>query len=220
MRKSASILALVALITGIIVCLVCLQNRLSALSATRNIPASMAFVPESEKIRPMFLGFEKVYADYLWIKTTIYFGGHIMTDRRFPWLVRMVDIVTKLNPGFYPAYEFGGLILPKFCDNPDAARVILQRGVSCCNDKKWKLYFYLGMLYFEKYSDPVKAAMCVATASQLPGAPQIKLESLATALYNKAPDAEKKGRFLELLYGASENPEVRRHLMSIFQTKS
>ena len=39
----------------------------------------------------------------------------------------MVDIITRLNPYFYPAYEFAGIMIPITCNNPEAARVILER---------------------------------------------------------------------------------------------
>jgi hypothetical protein len=110
--------------------IVVLQNRLTGLSRSSEVPQSMAYLPESDKIIPWFLGFQTVVGDYLWIRTTLYFGGHLLKDRQYPWLLSMVDMVTKLNPRFYPAYEFAGLLLPDVCKNLDAAKILLQRGIS------------------------------------------------------------------------------------------
>jgi hypothetical protein len=174
----------------------------------------MTYLPESEKIRPWLLGFHAAIADYLWIRTTLYFGDHLLGDQEFPWLTRMIDIITRLNPRFFPAYEFGGLMFSKIFNNPEASKIILQRGISANVEKRWKLYFYLGMLYYERYDDCGNAALYSAIAAQLPGAPAEKLMSLATALYNKSPDRAFSGQFQELLYAASENPEVRNFLLN------
>lgn len=213
MRRGSTIIACIAFLACLYGADFLVQNKLSEISASVKVPRSMAYVPESDKIRPWLLGFHTVYADYLWIRTTLYFGGHLMGDRDFNWLTRMIDIITRLNPRFYPAYEFGGLLLPKICKTPEVSKIILQRGICANIEKKWKLYFYLGMLYFEQYDDYENAARCIATAAQLPGAPARKLIGLAVALHNKSPGPANNGQFLALLYNTSENPEVKRFLL-------
>ena len=192
--------------------IVFLQNKLTALSLETPVSGSMAYVPQSEKIKPWLLGFHTAVADYLWIRTTIYFGGQLQGNLQFPYLMHMIDIVTRLNPRFYPAYEFGGLMYSKICGNPKASIIMLQRGVCAHVEKKWKLYFYLGMLYHEYYGDNASAALYIAIAAQLPGAQSLKLTRLAASLYEKADKESQDTGFLSLLYSASENPEVRRFL--------
>jgi hypothetical protein len=214
MRERTPKILLCIMLASIVFAAAYTRGKLNAISAAHPVPDVMAFLPSSDRAKPFFIGFHREYAVLLWIRTTIYFGSHIMGDGNFPWLVSMIDIITRLNPEFYPAYEFGGLMLPKFCNNPDAARIILERGIASKVEKKWKLYFYLGMLYYEKYKDNVSATICIVTASGLDGAPEKKLSALARALYMKTSDTEKNGRFLDLLYGASENPEVRKHVFA------
>jgi hypothetical protein len=174
----------------------------------------MAYLPQSDKISPWFLGFKTAFADFLWIKTTLYFGGHLLDDKQYPWLIDMVDMVTRLNPHFYPAYEFAGLLLPEVCKNPMAGEILLQRGVCASVPKKWKLYFYLGMLYYKYYGDYKTAALYLATAAQLPQAPTSKLLGIATAMISKAHSVKTTEAFEYLLYSTSENPEVRRYLLN------
>ena len=71
----------IAIIFGSIVVL---QSRLTLFSRSSQTPQSMAYLPESDKIRPWFLGFHTAFADYLWIRTTLYFGGHLLKDRQYP----------------------------------------------------------------------------------------------------------------------------------------
>ena len=220
MRRGPAIVAFFAFLVFVYGTIVCVQNKLSAMSASAKVPASMAYLPESEKIRPWLFGFHSVFADYLWIRTTIYFGGHYMSDREYPWLIHMVDIITRLNPRFYPAYEFGGLMFSKICNNPGASKIVLQRGISANIEKKWKLYFFLGMLYYEQYEDFKSASLYTAIAAQMPGAPAQKLMNLAVSMYNKIPGLAEDGRSLALLYTASENPEVRRFLLEKLKNAS
>jgi hypothetical protein len=191
-----------------------IQNRLTDIRVKFVAPVSMAFVPQSEKIRPYLLGFHTVYADYLWIRTTLYFGSHYMSDRQYEWLIHMVDLVTRLHPSFYPAYEFAGLMIPEVCGNPDAARIILERGVSSHVEKKWKLYFFLSMVYYRYYDDKQTAALYMTRAVTQPNAPGYRLAGIAGAMFKKAGNVEEGREFLDFMYSTSENPEIKRYILN------
>lgn len=188
------------------------QNALTTIKQKHIAPESMAFVPQTEKIKPFLFGFHSAYADYLWIRTTLYFGGHFLTDQQYPWLVHMVDLVTRINPNMYPAYEFAGLMLPDICKDPNAARIILERGVTTHVERKWKLYYYLGMIYYRYFDDRQKAAECIAIAATQKNSPAYRLAGVAAALFKKAGKPEEGKEFLELSYALSENPEVKRFI--------
>jgi hypothetical protein len=212
-RKLASIAAIAAAAL-VWYMIVFSQNRLTRIRLHSTAPSSMAYVPQTEKIKPFLLGFHSVYADYLWIRTTLYFGGHFMTDRQYPWLDHMVDLVTKLNPNLYPAYEFAALMLPDVCNNPDAARIILERGVTSHVERKWKLYYYLGMLYYRYYDDRNMAAHYLACAVTQKNSPGVKLAGIAAAMFKKAGRPEDGRDFLQIVYSLSENPEVKRYILA------
>jgi hypothetical protein len=190
------------------------QTKLTRMTVDHRAPSSMAYVPQTEKIKPFLLGFHTVYADYLWIRTTLYFGGHYLTDRQYPWLVHMVDLVTKLNPHLYPAYEFAGLMIPDVCKNPAAARIILERGVSSKVEHTWKLYYYLGMIYYKYYDDREMAATCIARAVTQKNSQGVRLAGVAAAMFRKAGKPQEGRAFLEFMYSLSENPEVKRYIRS------
>jgi len=193
------------------------QNRLTGIRLANSAPSSMAYVPQTDKIKPFLLGFHTVLADYLWIRTTLYFGGHLLTDKQYPWLIHMVDLVTRLNPRCYPAYEFAGLMIPDVCTNPGAARVILERGVSSNVERKWKLYYYLGMLYYRYYDDREMAARYIACAVTQKNSPGIRLAGIAAAMFRKAGKPGEGRDFLEFVYTLSENPEVKRYIRGKMQ---
>jgi len=186
--------------------------RLSAIRGAVPPLESVTYLPGSERIKPFMLGFNTTYAHYLWIRTVIYSGDHMMGDRQFHWLVQMVDMITRLHPHFNEAYEFAGLMIPDLCGDPDAARVILERGINVFGTSKWNIPFYLGMLYYRYYKDPERAAINFAIAAQAPGDHQAKLARLAATFYNDAGMDTDAFDVLAFLYETSENPEVRRHI--------
>lgn len=185
-----------------------MQIRLTHLKPQSWFTERMTFVPDTDRFKKFLFGFETIYADYLWIRTTLYLGGHYVSDHQFPWLVRMVDMVTKINPRFYPAYEFAGLMLPDLGNDPAAAKVILERGLSHVTSRQWKLAFYLGSIHLESRQFD-RAADYFARAAQMPGAPKGKLATLAGAMYAKAGEKERALAFLAFMYETSEDPLVK-----------
>ncbi len=185
------------------------QQKLTALKDKTWLKERMSYLPQTEKVKSYLLGFSSTYANYLWIKTILYFGEHYESDKDYVWLVTMVDMVTRLNPYFYPAYEFAGVMLPAHLNDLDVARIILNRGITYLGSSKSSLPFYLGWLYYDKYDNPEEAARYLSLAAQCKDAPPF-YTGLAATLYR---DAGKKDLALQFLYSAyytSENPAVKK----------
>ena len=189
-----------------------LQHDLRSITGNKWKRESMTYLPQGDRIKPFLLGFETTLAHYLWIRTVLYFGGHQMTDNDYPWLIDMLDGITRLCPWFYPAYEFAGLMVPEVCGNPGAARVLLERGLTYLGGTRWNIAFYMGSLYLNSYHDRKTAAEYMARAAFTPGAPREKLVALANAFYTQAGSPAEALRLLTFAYNNSDNPEVRRHL--------
>ena len=188
------------------------QDHLTELRGSEPKPESLAFIPATDRVKPYLLGYHHTFAHYLWIRTVLYFGSRLMTDQSFPWLIEMLDIITRLHPHFYPAFEFAGLLVPEICDNPDAARIILERGMIHLGDKRWNIPFYLGMLYYRHYDDVERAAQLFSLATMVPGAPSEKLATLAASFFQRSGKDEVGLELLYFLYETSDNPEVKNHL--------
>jgi hypothetical protein len=186
-----------------------LQTRLTAIKPPSFLEERMTYLPRSELLKPFLLGFSSTYADFLWIRTNLYFGGHYLTDREYPYLIHMVDMVTRLNPHYYPAYEFAGLIIPDLCRSPDAARVILERGIGEWGQRSWKLPFYLGWIYFKYYRDPETAGRYLALAAQSPHVPSFII-GLAATMFRDAGKPRLGTEYLLAMYQATQNPGVRK----------
>ncbi|MDR0307551.1 MAG: hypothetical protein LBI42_12050 [Chitinispirillales bacterium] len=209
-NKLLSCVLAAALFSGIVF----VNKRLTASRAVHSTFENMTFLPGSERIKPFMLGFNTTYAHYLWIRTVLYSGEKFMGDRQFDWLVQMIDMITRLHPHFHEAYEFAGLMIPDLCDNPDAARIILERGMNVLGNRRWNIPFYLGMLYYRYYDDPQRAGAYISMAASIPSPHSGKLASLAATFYNNAGMGAQGLAMLYFLYETSENPDVKRHIES------
>ncbi len=209
MKRKLPVLFLILICCIVYISIFATQQKLTGIKNEEWFTERMTYLPKTNTLKPYLLGFSTTYANYLWIRTLLYFGEHSDTDKDYTWLVTMVDMVTRLNPYFYPAYEFAGVMLPSFSNDADAARIILNRGISYLGNKKSILPFYLGWLYYDKYQDYEQAAQYLALAAHNKNAPPF-YTALAASFY---ANAGKKDYALEFLYTAfysSENPAVKK----------
>jgi len=170
----------------------------------------MSFLPRSDVLKPMLLGFHTTYANFLWFKAVNYFGTHYITDKNYPWLVQMVDMVTQLNPRFEPAYEFAGLMVPELCNNPEAGLIMLERGITHIGHKSWKVYFYAGLISLKYYGDREAAADYFVRGAQFPSEHAWKITRMATTFYEQSGARRKAHSFLLFLLETTESPAVRK----------
>ncbi len=200
-------------ISLIIVGIIATQKHLNKITGTDLKNESFCYLPDDKRITNFLLGYQTTLSHFLWIKTVIYFGAHYISDKQYAWIINMLDMITKLNPYFYPAYEFAGVLLPDITNNPDITRVLLERGLTNCKIKQWNIAFQLGMLYYNNYHDNLAAAKYIELASLAPGAPKEKLVGLAAVLYRKSGYGNYALSYLKLMYETSDNPEVKRHIL-------
>ncbi len=195
-----------------------LQTNLQRITGSQWKQESMTYLPKGEGAKGAFLGFETTVAHYLWIRTVLYFGSHVITDKQYPWLIDMLDIITRLCPYFYPAYEFAGIMVPEVCRNPAAARILLERGLTHLGAVKWNIAFYMGTIFLKYYDDRKTSAHYMARAALTPGAPREKLASMAHTFFTQAGSFEEGLQFLYFAYETSDNPEVKRYLAEKIRT--
>ncbi|MBN1981884.1 MAG: hypothetical protein JW795_10145 [Chitinivibrionales bacterium] len=202
---------LIAVLVVVFVSMICLQKKITALKASATPTERIAYLPQPEKIKPFLLGFSQTYSHYLWIRTVLYFANHYFSDNNYPWLITMIDIVTKLDPYFYPAYEFGGVMISQLTAHPDAAIIILNRGIFHLGVKTYKLPFYLGWLYYAQYDDADMASHYLSLASHAPDVPPY-LPALTATLFSRVGKQEQARAFLTAAYNAAENPRVKKSI--------
>jgi hypothetical protein len=138
----------------------------AATAAARN--DEPIYLPRAEFLRPMSLGWQNVLADVLWFRTISYFGEHFRSDRTYPWLAQMCDLVTDLDPRAEHVYRFAGFVLPWEANQADAGIRLLEKGARQFPNS-WVLEYFVGFHYYFFKNDYPNALEHLRRAVQLPG---------------------------------------------------
>ena len=59
--------------------------------------AGLIYLPPTNFLRAVSLGYQQTLADLLWFRAISYFGRHYHGTRIYPWLASMCDVVTDLD---------------------------------------------------------------------------------------------------------------------------
>lgn len=169
--------------------------------------AEVVYLPDASLLRPLVLGYDNVLANLLWFRTISYFGGHFETDRAYPWLARMCDLVTDLDPRAEHVYRFAGLILPWEANEVDEGIRLLEKGVRHLPDA-WELHYLLAMTRYFFKDDVENAAAELGAAARLPGAPPL-IGRLAAVMYGRRSNPAMTVQFLRELLKNAESEQMR-----------
>ena len=180
-----------------------LQSQLRAADDRQEL----IYLPPTRFLKLVSLGYQHALADVLWFRTISYFGRHYRTDRVYPWLAYMCDVVTDLDPAAQHVYRFGGLILPWEADHIDDGIALLEKGSRNLPDS-WELSYMLGFSYYFFKDDLATAVQALQHATLLPDAPPF-VTRLATVIESAHQGAERAIEFLTELERRGTNEEIR-----------
>lgn len=150
----------------------------------------------------------QLLADLLWLRTTYYFGEHVLTDRKYPYLLHLLDLITDLAPKWIIPYLFGAVILPIESQSVNEGIYIIDKGIDHHPDN-WRLWFFKGYYLWEHYNDYEQASKALYKASTLPGAPYY-LPALAATFATRAGKKELALHFLEQTLLQVQDPNQRK----------
>ena len=176
-------------------------------AASAGLSSNVVYLPDARLLRPLVLGYDNVLANVLWFRTISYFGGHFETDRAYPWLARMCDLVTDLDPRAEHVYRFAGLILPWEANEVDEGIRLLEKGVRNLPDA-WELHYFLGMTRYFFKDDPDTAARELGVAARIPGAPPM-VGRLAAVMHGRASNPATTVQFLRELLKNAESEQMK-----------
>lgn len=169
--------------------------------------AELVYMPDARLLRPLLLGFDNVFADVLWFRTINYFGKHYVTDRSYPWLARMCDLVTDLDPRAEHVYRFAGVILPWEANEVDEGIRLLEKGIRAVPDS-WMLHYHLGILRYFFKDEYGAAAEHLRRAAELPGAVP-NVAHMAAVLHAQQHGPQTTLAFLREMHRQTESPQLR-----------
>ena len=185
-----------------------------ALASARlpNAPAhtgDVAFVPEPSLAKLAAFGFDAVLGDFSWLQAVQIVGSDESLVGRSPYIGRLIDVVTTLDPHVDHAYRFAAVWMTDDEAAVRHANAILERGIAYHPDD-WRNRFYLGFNRFFYLGENGAAADAIAPAVGLPGAPRY-LGRLAARLRSEAGggDIESAAAFLHELLRQTPDPQAK-----------
>ncbi len=134
-------------------------------------------------------------ADILWMRATYYFGKHVLSDRQYPFLLFLLDLITDLSPNWIQPYLFGAVLLPVEAGLIDDGLYLIEKGLNHLPDQ-WRLWFFKGYYIWKGSGDNIEGAKAIHKASTLPGAP-VFLSRLSATLANKSDQRLLAEQFLK-----------------------
>jgi tetratricopeptide (TPR) repeat protein len=181
--------------------------RLDARRAAFTPPDELVYLPDASRLRPLALGYDNVLADLVWFRTIDYFGAHYASDKAYPWLASMCELVTDLDPRATHVYRFAALILPWEAHDPDAAIRLLEKGTRAL-PHSWSLYYHLGVINYLFKGDYDAAAAYLTRAAESPKAPPF-VARFAAILQTKRQGPQTTIAILEEMRNQASSKETR-----------
>lgn len=127
------------------------------------------YFPRAAGLRAASLGFHAAAADWLWLRTTQYYGAYRRGEHDLRYFDGLVDAVTSLDPRFVEAYDFYALVLCLDAQEFDRAIDTLKRGL-LANPDDWRLPFKIGFINYVFLRQYEVAATWFEEAAACPGA--------------------------------------------------
>jgi tetratricopeptide (TPR) repeat protein len=168
---------------------------------------AVMYLPSSQFVGEVALGYKNLAADILWFKTIQYYGGFRMGENDLALFSHLVDVITDLDPQFVFAYIFGSMIIAEDLGYFEEGIMFLEKGIRN-NPADWWLPFEMGFLYYVDAHDYESAARYFEQASRLPGAGEIT-RRFAAFMAAQAGHVETSIAMWEELQRTSDNQYIR-----------
>jgi hypothetical protein len=168
------------------------------------------YLPSGRNNKALTLGFSNLAADILWVRAVSYFGGHMLTDTKVPWLNSILVQVTTLDPTFQYPYLFGGMALALNQETGEESIAMLVRGMANYPGD-WRYPFYIGFNAFYNQHDSRRAAQFMTYAASLPGSPEY-LPRLAASLLAQSGGVAAAIQFLETMAESARDEAARANI--------
>jgi hypothetical protein len=160
----------VTMVAGVVLALTCLALKPALVDWPRpDHRHERLYFPKAAGLRAASLGFHAAAADWLWLRTTQYYGAYRRGEHDLRYFDGLVEAVTALDPRFVEAYDFYSLILCLDSGEFTRAVDVLKRGL-VANPDDWRLPFEIGFIHYVFLRQFEPAAMWFDQAAACPGA--------------------------------------------------
>lgn len=132
----------------------------------------LLFFPSGKFIHAISSGFDNLIADFIWIEAGVYFGEHRLSDRKYPYLYHIFNVLTDLDSKFLPAYTIGGILLCDDVKRVDLSMKLLNKGMFK-NPDSWEIPFVKGFIHYLYTKDYIEASKWFLISSMKENAPDM-----------------------------------------------
>lgn len=165
-------------------------------------------VPCAQSLKWVALGFDRLLADYFWLRLVAYVGDiELQRHEQLSKAEQFVELVTELDPQFVSAYWFAAFTIGGDARKPMRAADILDFGIRN-NPDNWYLPFIAGVNQYLYAQNETRAAKYYRLAAEYPGAPAW-LQRQAQILEAKSPQLIKEANSWLNIFTSAENRAVR-----------
>lgn len=180
---------------------------------------------QGAKLKGYALGFEGLIADWYWMNSLQYIGSKFINSKEdisldnlnplnprllYPYL----DNATTLDPKFMSVYEYGAVVLPAI--DPEQAIKLTRKGIAN-NPSSWRLYHYLGFIYW-RLGDYEKAAETYRQGSQIAGAAGF-MKSMAAKMKSEGGSRDTAREIYRQMFDEAQDAQAKdnaaRHLSKL-----
>jgi len=128
------------------------------------------YLPSSDYVKLVTLGYDHFAADFLWLRAIQVFGATLATADYVDQLHRYFEVITDLDPHFMAAYSFGNLVIGEEAGDHKRGLAILDKGIGH-NPGKYRLPFEAAFFAFWAMNDAALARRYAEIARACPDAP-------------------------------------------------
>lgn len=183
---------------------------------------------QGKYLKGYLLGAEGLVADWYWILSLQYLGGKIvastddninvenLTTLNPRLLYPYLDNATDLDPHFSAAYSFGAILLPAI--DKDQAITLTKKGIQH-NPENWRLYQYLGYIYWRN-KEYEQAAETYEAGSKINGAPPFMRQMAAAMLTRGGSRSVARAMYVQMLAEAEDEQSKRNAQLRLMELDS
>ena len=173
------------------------------------------YLPRASVLSAVASGYDDAVADFLWLRSVLYYGELRRGDHRGAFYQELVNTVTDLDPRFEDAYRFGASVLADDLGQVDAGVSLLEKGMLNL-PQSWWLPFEVGFIEYTVNMDDEQAYRWFQRAARVPGAEEYP-RRFAAFLAGRAGDLAVSYELWRYVAATTPNDDMRAKAVDYMQ---
>ncbi len=161
-----------------------IQYRLKDIRKAEEKAKEILYLPKGKVLEYIALDHKNSFADFLWLEFIQYYGHHLRTDKKYPYLFPILNVLTEIDKKFMHAYTFGSVLLAHDAKDREKSEKLIKKGMYN-NPERWEYPWWIGFLNYSFWKDYKKAGRYFRLASLKPDAPDMVYRWAAFVYYKK-----------------------------------